>query len=169
MNIVIITGLSGAGKSSALRIFEDMGYYSMDNLPPSLIMNFVDLTESSSKTIEHLAVVVDLRGGDFFRDLSGTIQTLKQKGHRVTLLFLDAEDEVLIRRYKELRRPHPMALHGDLVSGIEKERGILSTVRGMTDLLLETSKLSTARLKGHIEGYFRGKEQQNVMFVSVNS
>lgn len=169
MNIVIITGLSGAGKSSALRIFEDMGYYSMDNLPPSLIMNFVDLTESSSKTIEHLAVVVDLRGGDFFRDLSGTIQTLKQKGHRVTLLFLDAEDEVLIRRYKELRRPHPMALHGDLVSGIEKERGILSTVRGMTDLLLETSKLSTARLKGHIEDYFRGKEQQNVMFVSVNS
>jgi len=152
-----------------LRIFEDMGYYSMDNLPPSLIMNFVDLTESSSKTIEHLAVVVDLRGGDFFRDLSGTIQTLKQKGHRGTLLFLDAEDEVLIRRYKELRRPHPMALHGDLVSGIEKERGILSTVRGMTDLLLETSKLSTARLKGHIEGYFRGKEQQNVMFVSVNS
>ena len=66
MNIVIITGLSGAGKSSALRIFEDMGYYSMDNLPPSLIMNFVDLTESSSKTIEHLAVIVDLRGGDFF-------------------------------------------------------------------------------------------------------
>lgn len=169
MNIVVITGLSGAGKSSALRIFEDMGYYSMDNLPPSLIMNFVNLTESSSKTIEHLAVVVDLRGGDFFRDLSGTIQTLKQKGHRVTLLFLDAEDEVLIRRYKELRRPHPMALHGDLVSGIEKEREILSTVRGMTDLFLETSKLSTARLKGHIEGYFRGKEQQNVMFVSINS
>ena len=156
MEIVIITGLSGAGKSSALRIFEDMGYYCMDNLPPSLITNFVDLTETSSKTISQLAVVVDLRGGVFFQDLTSTVQVLRQNGHDVTVVYLDARDDVLIRRYKELRRPHPLAIHGDLVSGIKKERQVLSAIKEMT-IWLSIQRFDESATKNHHRKSFSGQ------------
>ena len=115
MEFVIITGMSGAGKSQAMKAMEDIGYYCMDNLPPALLSKFAELCYQSKRTIDKVAVVVDIRGGIFFEDLFKGLENLNKKGLKYRILFLDAEDNVLIKRYKELRRPHPVNPNGRII------------------------------------------------------
>ena len=124
MDFVVITGMSGAGKSQAMKVMEDMGYYCMDNLPPALLSKFAELTYKSTKEIDKVAVVVDIRGGVFFEDLFQELDELKEMGVGYKILFLDSSNETLIKRYKELRRPHPLNPEGNLIDGIKEERRI---------------------------------------------
>lgn len=169
MQIVVITGMSGAGKSSALDIFEDMGYYSMDNLPPQLISDFVDLTRHSRLPIEKLAVGADVRGGSFFDAMEEAVAHLRDDGLDVSILFLDAQDDVLVRRYKELRRPHPLGDHFDLITGIQKERNLLAGIRDRANLLLDTSDLNLGGLKEAISVHYSATSDDAGFIVRVIS
>ncbi|WDV45226.1 RNase adapter RapZ [Clostridiaceae bacterium M8S5] len=169
MEFVIITGLSGAGRSQAMKIMEDIGYYCMDNLPPSLIPKFIDLYIQSKDRIKKVALVVDVRGGKFFNDLFENLDELKADGYDYKMLFLDCDDNILIHRYKELRRPHPLNPQGSIVEGIDKEREILKKVREKSDFIINTSNFTTGMLKEEIKKLFlEGKEVDNFI-VSISS
>lgn len=169
MEIVIITGMSGAGKSSALNILEDMGFYSMDNLPPLLIMSFAELTSRSEIVIERLAVGLDIRGVGFLENLTKSIEDLKKAGFDVSVLFLDASDEVLVKRYKELRRPHPMERQGNILNGIDRERQALENIRENSDYIIDTSKLKLAELKARISELYNVEGTKDIMIISIVS
>ena len=130
MEFVIITGMSGAGKSQAMKALEDMGYYCMDNLPPALLTKFAELCNQSKRNIDKVAVVVDIRGGVFFVDLFKGLEELKEQGIKYSILYLDALDQVLIKRYKELRRPHPLNPKEGILDGILEERELLKEEKG---------------------------------------
>lgn len=169
MEVVIITGMSGAGKSASSDIFEDLGYYTLDNLPPSLLLNFIDLTTKSKKKINKIACVVDIRGGVFFDDLMKSISLLKNQSIDVKVLYLDAQDEILIRRYKEHRRPHPLAIKGTLLEGICNERELLKEVRNSADTIIDTSKLTLGELRRKILSAFSSENAETRMGISVVS
>lgn len=163
MEFVIITGLSGAGKSQAVKILEDMSYYSMDNLPPALLPNFAELCIESTKLVDKSAVVVDIRGGIFFDDLFKSLQILKEKGLKYSILYLDATDEVLVKRYKELRRPHPLSPDGRIIDGIKTERIKLREVKQKADYIIDTTNMNLGRLKEEIKSIFlEGKISHNL-------
>ncbi len=151
MKFLIVTGMSGAGKSNAVKVLEDMGYYCVDNMPPKLINQFIELAEIGTGEIEKAAFVVDIRGGEFFEDLIQSINELKAAGSQFSILFLEAGDEVLIRRYKETRRVHPMSLNSSLQEGIKKERRKLEDIRKMSDYIIDTSALKPIQLRKKIE------------------
>ena len=169
MDIVIITGISGAGKSATLNVFEDMGYYCMDNLPPALISNFVELTLTSSIKIEKLAVVVDIRGRKFFDDVIKAILNLKQAGHHLRVLFLDADDKILVKRYKELRRLHPLSKGGGIIEGILKEREILAEIKNMSDDVVDTGNLTLSELKNVLNHLFSKEQKDKKMLINIYS
>ncbi|MDD7593713.1 MAG: RNase adapter RapZ [Peptoniphilaceae bacterium] len=170
MRIVIVTGMSGAGKSSVLHLFEDMGYYCMDNLPPQLIPNFLDLAESTRQTLSSVALGVDIRGGEFFDDLLSTVEKLKKRDDlQVTMLFLTASDEALVRRYKELRRPHPMDKAGNIFDGIQREKVILANLRLAADEVVDTSRLTLGQLKEVIDQLFLPEGVHPTLSISVVS
>lgn len=169
MDFLVITGMSGAGKSQAMKVMEDMGYYCMDNLPPALLSKFAELCKESKKPIEKVAVVVDIRGGEFFESLFQNLDELSSNGIRYKILFLVASDNVLIKRYKELRRPHPLAPEGSIISGIEKERKVLQNVMEKADYIIDTSKLTLGMFREEIYRIFQeGGEKRNIS-VSVTS
>jgi len=151
MEIVIITGMSGAGKTSVMNLCQDNGYYCMDNMPPQLIRDFLDLAKFSMVEIEKMAFVIDIRGGVFFEDFTTIIEELKNDDYNVKIIYVDSDDQVLIRRYKEHRRPHPMGRNLPLEVAIENERSCLDQVRKMADYHLNTSKLNLGQLKTKIE------------------
>lgn len=151
MEIVIITGMSGAGKTSVMNLCQDNGYYCMDNMPPQLIRDFLDLAKFSMMEIEKMAFVIDIRGGVFFEDFTTIIEELKSDKYNVKIIYVDSDDQVLIRRYKEHRRPHPMGRNLPLEIAIENERSYLDQVRKMADYHLNTSKLTLGQLKSKIE------------------
>lgn len=170
MKMVIVTGMSGAGKSSALRLFEDMGYYCMDNIPPQLITNFLDLTRSASKPMNQVALGVDIRGGTFFEDLQATVEALKKENDmEVTTLFLTASDETLVRRYKELRRPHPMDKAGNIFDGIQREKGFLAHLRQSSDVVVDTTDKTLGELKEQIDHLFLSEGEKPALRISVMS
>lgn len=169
MEITIITGVSGAGKTSALNILEDMGYYSLDNLPPQLIMSFVELSLRANVVIEKLAVGIDIRGASFLNDLNQAIYNLKAAGFSVSMLFLDSSDEVLVKRYKELRRPHPLEKKGNVLEGIRAEREILSEIRKNSNFVLNTSNLTLGKLKERLTEVYNLKDASDKMIISVVS
>ena len=169
MEVVIITGMSGAGKSASSDIFEDLGYYTLDNMPPSLLLSFIDLTTKSKKKINKIACVVDIRGGEFFADLMKSITLLKNQSIDVKILYLDASDEILIRRYKEHRRPHPLALNGNISQGIFNERELLSEVRNSADSIINTSNLTLGELRRKILSAFSLKDVDTKLAISVVS
>lgn len=154
MEFVIITGMSGAGKSQAMKAMEDIGYYCMDNLPPALLTKFAQLCNESTRKIEKVAIVVDIRGGIFFEDLFKGLEGLEREGITYKILYLDAADEVLIKRYKELRRPHPLNTNGSIVDGIAEERKLLQKVKKSADYVIDTSRLTIGMLKEEIGKIF---------------
>lgn len=169
MEFLFITGMSGAGKSQAIKAMEDMNYYCMDNLPPVLLSKFAELCYESKKSIEKVAVVVDIRSGEFFDHLFKGLQGLKDKEISYKILFLDAADNVLIKRYKELRRPHPLNPEGSIIEGIKEERELLNDVKRRADYIIDTSKLTLGMLKEEISNIFiKGQESRNIS-ISINS
>ena len=146
MNIVIITGLSGAGKSLAVDCFEDMGYYCIDNLPPSLIQNFIDLIGQGQSRITNAAFVVDIRGGAFFGDLNRSLADLNREEVRYRILFLDADTSVLVRRFGEVRRAHPLSAGRTMAEAIAAEREMMQPLKERADFTIDTSALKSAAL-----------------------
>ena len=169
MEFVIITGMSGAGKSQAMKAMEDIGYYCMDNLPPALLPKFAELCYQSKRTIDKVAVVVDIRGGIFFEDLFKSLENLNGKGLKYRILFLDAKDDVLINRYKELRRPHPLNPNGRIVEGIAKEREFLDEVKNRSNYIIDTSNLTIGMLKEEIAEIFIGGKELRRLTISLVS
>ncbi|WP_017379173.1 RNase adapter RapZ [Paenisporosarcina sp. TG-14] len=155
---VIITGMSGAGKTVAIQSFEDLGFFCIDNLPPALLLTFLKLMKESGKDMNRIATVMDMRGGDFFDSLIGALDEMA-KGSVVTpkILFLEADDETLVRRYKETRRSHPLAPAGLPLEGIAKERLLLSELKGRSNFIYNTSTLKPKELREKIQGEFSSK------------
>jgi UPF0042 nucleotide-binding protein len=156
LDTVIVTGLSGAGRSTAAKCFEDLGFYVVDNLPAELIATLMDLGSRSRGAVTRLAVVMDVRSRAFSSDLVGVIRDLDEGGLRPRVLFLEASDDVLVRRFESVRRAHPLQGHGRLVDGIEAERELLAPLRDDADLIIDTSSRSVHDLRHLIESSFAG-------------
>ena len=156
MDFLIVTGISGSGKSSVINVLEDIGYYCIDNMPPELIPKFADICAQSEGTIEHVAIVTDIRGGNLFLKLKDIILLLVKQGMKIKTLYLDTKDEVLIKRYKETRRKHPLdeTVHGSLQRAIKMEREQLSSIKEIADYYIETSNLSVTQLKERVNEMF---------------
>src|SRR5437763_1111672 len=150
LSFVVITGLSGAGKSFAIKCFEDMGCFCVDNLPTTLIPTFADLIMRSEQPIHRVALGVDVREGAYLSRLLDTIRELRARGHAVEVLFLEASEEALVRRYHETRRRHPLAGDGNALDGIRAERRALSDLREIADRILDTSALTVHQLKDRL-------------------
>ncbi len=167
--LIIITGMSGAGKTVAIQSFEDLGFFTIDNLPPTLLPTFLKLMKDSGKSMKRVAAVMDLRGGDFFDSLVDAIDDLSTEPNvSVTILFLDAENETLVSRYKESRRSHPLSPGGLVLGGIKKERDMLSDLQGRAQHLYNTSNMTPRQLKERIISDFSSKTS-NVFTVNVMS
>ena len=153
--LVIITGMSGAGKTVAVQSFEDLGYYCVDNLPPELLTTFLALMKDSEKKISRIAVVMDLRGREFFGSLIESLDALMtEEDILLRILFLESDDATLVRRYKESRRSHPLATQGLPLEGIQQERELLSEVKGRAKTIVNTSKLKPRELRERIAQEF---------------
>ncbi len=169
MNFVIITGASGAGRTRALRCLEDMGFYCVDNLPPLLISKFAEMCSQSQGKLSNVAVVVDTRSGEMFKALEGELACMKQNGYSYTLIFLDATDDVLIRRYKETRRMHPLAPDTRPIDGILKEREILSSIKNHADHVIDTSVMQPQHFKKRMVALFSDLTRHPSMTIDVIS
>ncbi len=151
--LVVITGMTGAGRSTAAKELEDLGYYVVDNLPPSLLRDVVRLVDENRGTGQPIAVVVDVRSGSFFGSLQANLAQ-RATGRRATLVFLDATDEILVRRQEAARRPHPLQGGGRLLDGLQRERAVLADLRGAADLVIDTSGLNVHQLTDRIAEAF---------------
>ena len=166
---MIVTGLSGAGKSQAIHFIEDMDYYCIDNMPPALIRDFVNLAAQDKMSIQKAAFVVDIRGGEFFGDLKTVLDEMRDNGTEYKLLFLEATDDVLIRRYKETRRQHPLSKTGSIREGIEAERKRLETIRKEATYIIDTSNMKAARLNLELRAVLLGEETKENFTITVES
>lgn len=146
-HLIIVTGMSGAGKSQAVKVLEDIGYFCIDNLPPVLIPKFAELCVKGGERVRHVALIADIRGGQFFDAMSQALQELRKQGVSYEIVFMEASDKVLINRYKETRRVHPLALHGRISQGIAEERKRLAALREQADFIIDTSSLKTSQLR----------------------
>jgi len=169
MEILIVTGLSGAGKSQAIHFIEDMDYYCIDNMPPALIRDFVNLAKQDKMSIQKAAFVVDIRGGEFFGDLQTVLDEMRDSGTEYQLLFLEASDEVLVRRYKETRRSHPLSKTGSIREGIEAERKRLAHIRKEATYIIDTSSMKAAHLNQELRAVLLGEEDKDNFTITVES
>lgn len=167
MRFVIVTGLSGAGKSQAIKILEDLGYFCVDNLPPTLIGKFAEACFQTDGKIDKIALVIDIRGGEFFGDLFENLKYLTGHNCKYEILFLDANDKTLVKRYKESRRKHPLAPEGRILQGIELERKRLSEVKYRADNIIDTSDMTTMKLREKITRIY-GDDGQNDDSLIIN-
>ena len=169
MRFVIITGLSGAGKSMAVKSFEDMGYYCIDNMPPLLIPKFAEICYSAQSNLNNVAIVSDCRSGEMFNDFKGSLEELKKCGYKYELLFLNASDEVLIKRYKETRRTHPLGKGQNIAALIAKEREILSDIYNMADNIIDTSNKNAKQHRAEIFRIYGDSEKSPGLGITVMS
>lgn len=166
---VLITGFSGAGKSGALHSFEDLGFFSMDNLPPALIPKFAELCIQSEGRINRVALVCDIRGGELFSGLFKALDRLEEMGFNYEILFLEATEDVLIRRFKETRRLHPLVDRGNIFEAIREERSLLEDIRGKADMIVDTSDLAPAELKEKINRlYAPGSWERSILITLIS-
>lgn len=169
VRLLVITGLSGAGKTQALQSLEDQGYFCVDNLPPSLILKFAELCTQSQGKVTRAAIVCDLRGGEFFSSLAEALGDLHREGFHYEILFLEASDEVLVGRYKESRRRHPLSPSGGILEGIQIERQMLTELRGVAHKIMDTSNLSSQQLRHQVAESFGSEQASGHLAVSVVS
>ena len=169
-DLIIITGMSGAGRTEAMHTFEDIGYFCIDNLPPSLLMNLVSLAGLNTGTLRKLAVVCDLRAKEFFPELTAELAKLKEMGLSYTMLFLDSSDEELLNRFKASRRRHPLCDNGmTIVAGIRRERQLLTECKQMADYVLDTSTERPQDMREKLRSLFTDQSAQEGLGVSVYS
>jgi len=169
MRFVIITGLSGAGKSQAVKCMEDLGFFCVDNLPPALILKFAEICYQSGGKMDKVALVMDIRGGKLFDHLIPALNDLKETGLSYEILYLSASDDVLIKRFKESRRSHPLSQAGRLIDGIEKERYLLKEMKNIANYIIDTSELSVQHLKNKIISAFFEKDDYRTIVINVIS
>jgi UPF0042 nucleotide-binding protein len=168
-DLVIITGFSGAGKSTAMNVFEDDGYFCVDNLPPEMIRGLVDLFVHGGSKVRRAAVVSDVRGGELFEALSAVLEDLNRLGVPHRVLFLDADEETLLGRYKETRRRHPLSPTGSVAQGIAAERATLAPFQATADLVLDTSGISAATLRRRIAEDFLPRQARSKLAITFSS
>lgn len=167
--LIIVTGMSGAGKTQVIQALEDMGYFCVDNLPPVLIPKFSELCRQGGERISHVALVVDIRGGEFFDSLAESLRLLQDMHVPYEIVYMEATDETLIRRYKESRRSHPLAPNDRITTGLKKEREILENIRQKADYIIDTSAMKTASLKEYLKQKFVQVENKEGMSITVVS
>ncbi|MCI8280309.1 MAG: RNase adapter RapZ [Lachnospiraceae bacterium] len=169
MRFVILTGMSGAGKSTALKMMEDMGYFCVDNLPIALIEKFSELTAAENAELSKVAVGVDIRSGQSLEELGSILDHMHSQGRAFEILFLDAEDTVLVKRYKETRRNHPLAMGERVDKGIAQERKRVEFLKRQADFIIDTSQLLTRELKTELEKIFVQNQAYQSLFVTILS
>ena len=169
MRFVVVTGMSGGGKSTALRMLEDAGFYCVDNLPVLLIEKFVELIAAPGGEVTKVALGLDVRADQAFREVQEVLEKLKQNGYVFEILFMEANDRTLLKRYKETRRMHPLSLDGRIEDGIYKEREILNDIREKADYVIDTTNLLTRELKEELNRIFIQNEEYNSLMVTVLS
>lgn len=169
-DLIIITGMSGAGRTEAMHTFEDIGYFCIDNLPPSLLMNLVSLAGGNTDSMRKLAVVCDLRAREFFPQLTAELSKLKDMGLSYKMVFLDSTDQALLNRFKSTRRRHPLCDSGmTIISGIRKERKLLAEAKQMADYVIDTSKMRPQETREKLRGLFATTSEKEGLGVSVYS
>ncbi|OPZ75489.1 MAG: glmZ(sRNA)-inactivating NTPase [Firmicutes bacterium ADurb.Bin456] len=167
--LVIVTGLSGAGKTQAMRFLEDLGFFCVDNLPPALISKFAELCAQAASKINKIALAVDIRGGEFFNTLFEVLHQIELQGTGYEILFLEASDETLVRRYKESRRRHPLSSHGEILEVIREERNRLQDLRGRANKIIDTSNMAVQQLKEEISAIYAGNTNNSRLHITVIS
>lgn len=167
MQYTIVTGMSGSGKTKVIRYLEDMGYFCIDNMPPILIPKFSEMLSSVNGSFNNVALVIDIRVGDMINELLVQINDLKQKGYDCKLLYLDADDETLVRRYKETRRQHPLDNANGLLASIRREREMLSALYNAADYVIDTSNLSTQDLLQKLKGIYASSDSRQHLEINV--
>lgn len=169
MRFVVVTGMSGAGKETAINILEDEGYYCVDNLPARLIDKFMELVVGPGSDVDKVCLGLDVRADRSFEYVEDMLDLLKEKGYQYEILFMDANDETLVKRYKETRRTHPVAPDGRVQDGIEKEREILKNIKKKADYVIDTSRLLVRELKEELIRIFVRDEGYNSLMVTITS
>jgi RNase adapter protein RapZ len=167
VDLVVITGYSGAGKSEAIAAFEDSGYFCVDNLPPRMIASLGELFQHDGSGVRRAAVVSDVRGGDYFAELLAVLEDLERSGLDPTVLFLEADEETLVDRFKETRRRHPLAPNGRVVEGIRAERDVLGPLRERADLVVDTSGFSGAMLRREVASELLGSRDISKLALTI--
>ncbi len=168
LQLVVLTGMSGAGRSTAAKCLEDLGWFVVDNLPPALLPTMVDLSSRSQGAVGKIAVVVDVRSRAFSSDLRTSLDEIGRLGYQPRVLFLEAADEALVRRFDSVRRPHPLQGDGRLIDGISRERELLQDLRGSADIVLDTTGLNVHELRSKVTGVF-GATQPGAVRLTVLS
>lgn len=169
ITIIIITGLSGSGKSTAIRALEDIGFFCVDNLPPVLLPKFIELCKASSGEFTKIAMVMDIRGGTFLNEYPDIFKDLRRKGQKIKILFLESSDEVLVRRFKETRRQHPLEKKGSVLEGIKEERDKLSELRILASEIIDSSSLTVHQLRELIKQLFSEFPKERRMTIILSS
>ena len=169
MRFVIVSGMSGAGKSTALKVLEDFGFFCVDNLPVALLPNFGEIASDRQTEVDKVAVGVDIRNGEQLTRLNSQLDVLCELGIEYEILFLDAEDETLVKRYKETRRTHPLAKEDRIETGISREREMISFIRDRADYIIDTTTLLTRELRQEVEKIFVGNEEYGNFIITVLS
>jgi RNase adapter protein RapZ len=167
VDLVLITGYSGAGKTEAIAAFEDGGYFCVDNLPPRMISSLGELFRHEGSQVRRAAVVTDVRGGDYFEELSGVLDELEAEGLDPTVLFLEADVQTLVDRFKETRRRHPLAPDGQVVEGIRAEQAVLGALRERADIVMDTTDLTGAMLRRRVANEMLGRDGTGRLALTV--
>ncbi len=169
MRFVIVTGMSGGGKRTAMKMLEDIGFYCVDNLPVPLIDKFFELLSTPNGEITKVAIGLDVRADQNFKDAENVLKSLKENGYDYEIIFMDASEQTLIQRYKESRRMHPLAMGGSALDGIRKEREILNNIKKKSDYVFDTSNLLTRVLKEELNKIFVNNEEYNNLMIRIES